>query len=350
MARANKNGGYHTKGYRQMYVATGICMVVVIIIIIALAALHSSLDPNDTSVDPNISRGENILPPEDSTFSIYTISDDTQNPDAENYIEHSVPNTEINSGALALVTADGKEPNKTLLALKDIYSNMGGGYGLTTTSLTLNSKAIDALNLFISSFKSEVGYGKDRLLIQDAYSSFAELTSKEKLTSYPDLASGYSVRLGITNPGDYKLGEGKYIWLEDNAYRYGFILRYPVGKEASTKIAASSMCYRYVGLAHSVYIKNNDISFDEYIAEVRTHDYKSPIRVTYDNVTYKIYYAEADTTASSTLIYVPSQYPYEISGDNAGGFIVTVTESAQPDGIDGLDASNVSDVSDTASN
>ncbi len=344
MAKANKNGGYRARGYRQMYVATAICMVVVIIIIIALAALHSSLDPNDASVDPDLSRGENILPPEDSTVSIYTISEDVQNPDAENYIEHSVPNTEVYSGALALVTADGKEPNKTLLGLKDIYSNMDGSYGLTTTSLVLNSDAISALNLFISSFKSEVGYSKDRLLIQDAYSSFADLTSKEKLTSYPDLASGYSVRLGITNPGDFRLGEGKYLWLEENAYKYGFILRYPVGKEAETKIAASSVCYRYLGLAHSVYIKNNDISFDEYIAEVRTHDYKNPIRVTYDNVTYKIYYAEADSTASSTLVYVPSSYPYEISGDNDAGFIVTVTEVSESE------VSGVSDISDISQN
>lgn len=329
MAQNSKNGGYRAKGYKQMYVATAICMIVVIIIIVAMAVLHSNLDPNDTSVDPDLSRGENILPPEDSDVSIYQVSEAPQNPDAVNYIEHSVPNTEIYSGMLTLVTASGKEPNRTLLGLTDIYSNMNKSYGLTTTSLELNAEAIKGLNQFISAFESEVGYGKDRLLIQDAYCSFDTLSSKEKLTSYPDLASGYSVRFSITNPGDYKLGEGKYLWLEDNAYRCGFILRYPVGKEAETKIAASNMCYRYVGVAHSVYIKNNAISLDEYITEVQAHDYKNPIRVTYGDTTYKIYYQAADTNLASTLVYVPTDYPYEISGDNMSGFIVTVAETAE---------------------
>lgn len=341
MARANKNGGYRAKGYKQMYVATGICMVIVIIIIIALAALHATVDPNDTSVDPDLSRGENSLPPEDSTFSFYTVSDDTQNPDAVNYIDRSFPNTDVYSGALTLVTADGKEPNKTLLKLTDIYSNMNSSYGLTTTSLLLNSDVIEKLNLFVSAFQSEVGYGKDRLLIQDAYCSFETLSANKKLTSYPDLASGYSVRLSITNPGDYKLGEGKYLWLQDNAYKYGFILRYPAGKESETMVAASNMCYRYIGVAHSVYINNNDISFDEYIKEIRSHNYMNPIRVTYNDVVYKIYYQAADSNASSTLVYVPSSYPYEISGDNVGGFIVTVTESSVPDvSLDASDLDN----------
>lgn len=309
-----------------MYVATAICMIVVVIIIVAMAALHASVDPNDTSVDPDLSRGENSLPPVDSDFSIYVVSDEPQNPDAENYIEQSVPNSNVHSGPLALVTSTGKEPTQSLLGLVNVYANKNDGYGLTTTALILNATAVEHLNDFIAAFRQNVARGNDSVLLQDAYCSFADLTAKGKLTGYPDLASGYSVRFGITNPGDNKLGEGKYLWLEENAYRYGFILRYPVGKEAETKIAANAMCYRYVGTAHSVYIKNNGITLDEYIDEVRQHDYKNPIRVTYDNVVYKIYYKSAEEGVASTLISVPTEYPYEISGDNVGGFIITVTE------------------------
>ncbi len=326
MATNGKKHGYNQNGYKQMYVATAVCLVVMIAVIVILALAYNAVNPNDTSVDADLSRGENSLPPVISDVSIYTVSEEPANEDYINYVELSVQNTDIRSGSLVLVTATGKEPTETLLDLKQIYAKMSDSYGLSTAALYLNNTAIDALNKFVEAFENDVGYNKDKVLINDAYTDFATLTAKERLTSYPDLASGYSVRMGITNAGTYKMGEGKYLWLEENAYRYGFILRYPSDKEAQTGVAASSTCYRYVGTAHSVYIKNNNMTLDEYIVAVKKHDYKNPIRITYGDVIYKVYYTPALENASTTLVYVPSNYPYEISGNNVDGFIVTVTE------------------------
>ena len=57
-----------------------------------------------------------------------------------------------------------------------------------------------------------------------------------------------------------------YSWLEANAYKYGFILRYPEGKENITGYGAESWHYRYVGKDVAEYIYENDITFDEYYA------------------------------------------------------------------------------------
>ena len=58
----------------------------------------------------------------------------------------------------------------------------------------------------------------------------------------------------------------EYIWLKDNAYKYGFILRYPKGKEYLTGYQFESWHYRYVGVDIATYIYENDITYEEYYA------------------------------------------------------------------------------------
>lgn len=55
-------------------------------------------------------------------------------------------------------------------------------------------------------------------------------------------------------------------WLIENAYKYGFIMRYPEGKENITGYMYESWHYRYVGEEIAKYIFENKITFDEYYA------------------------------------------------------------------------------------
>lgn len=57
-----------------------------------------------------------------------------------------------------------------------------------------------------------------------------------------------------------------HAWLQNNAYRFGFIERYQEGKEDITGFAAESWHWRYVGIEAATYIYNNNITFDEYYA------------------------------------------------------------------------------------
>ncbi len=56
----------------------------------------------------------------------------------------------------------------------------------------------------------------------------------------------------------------EYQWMKDNAYKYGFIERYPKGKENITGYTYESWHYRYVGVEIATYIHEHDITFDEY--------------------------------------------------------------------------------------
>ena len=59
----------------------------------------------------------------------------------------------------------------------------------------------------------------------------------------------------------------EFKWMQDNAYKYGFILRYPKDKEDITGYMYEPWHYRYVGVAVSKYIHENNITFEEYYYE-----------------------------------------------------------------------------------
>ena len=58
----------------------------------------------------------------------------------------------------------------------------------------------------------------------------------------------------------------EFEWLTENAHKYGFILRYPKGKEHLTGYNYESWHYRYVGIDVASEIKKKGITFDEYYA------------------------------------------------------------------------------------
>lgn len=54
-------------------------------------------------------------------------------------------------------------------------------------------------------------------------------------------------------------------WLNDNAWKYGFILRYPKDKQDITEIIYEPWHYRYVGTYHAKKIKESGLCLEEYI-------------------------------------------------------------------------------------
>ena len=58
-----------------------------------------------------------------------------------------------------------------------------------------------------------------------------------------------------------------YNWLAQNAYRYGFIYRYPENKVAITGIANEPWHYRYVGVNAATEIYKRGICLEEYLGE-----------------------------------------------------------------------------------
>ncbi len=58
------------------------------------------------------------------------------------------------------------------------------------------------------------------------------------------------------------------LWLQQNCSRYGFILRYPEGKEDITKVSYESWHFRYVGVEAAEEIMSQGLTLEEYMKSV----------------------------------------------------------------------------------
>jgi len=64
--------------------------------------------------------------------------------------------------------------------------------------------------------------------------------------------------------------EDEYKWLMENAWKFGFILRFPADKTALTTISFEPWHWRYVGRYHAKKIHDSGVCLEEYIASLQT--------------------------------------------------------------------------------
>lgn len=69
---------------------------------------------------------------------------------------------------------------------------------------------------------------------------------------------------GMIEDKELTENDKEYIWMNQNAYKYGFIIRYPKGKEDITGYNFEPWHIRYVGKELALYLKENDITLEEY--------------------------------------------------------------------------------------
>ncbi len=98
--------------------------------------------------------------------------------------------------------------------------------------------------------------------------AFEETENKIALPGCSEHQTGYAFDIGCYRNGEYQLEttEEERAWMRENAYKYGFILRYPKGKEEITGIMYEPWHYRYVGkdLAADLYNYGDWVTLEEY--------------------------------------------------------------------------------------
>ena len=216
----------------------------------------------------------------------------------------SVLNEEIYKGSLVLVNyqhesrIDGEN-------LVNIYENISSSVGVKEDNMMINSVVLDNMNVFFDAFKE--AKGKTSILISSSYRSkndqqkiyddSVKETGKKSTAYYvavpgfSEHQTGYCFDTAAINKDNEMVvldGEGDFSWLSENCNDYGFILRYPNDKTNITGIGYESWHFRYVGKAHSLFMTKHNLCLEE---------------------------------------------PYNVSGDNIGGFIVTVDVSKNSSAI-----------------
>lgn len=126
--------------------------------------------------------------------------------------------------------------------------------------------AADKAGRFIEILSTYRSYGAQN---SKYYSKVRELGEEKALTAEPKAGfsehqSGYAYDVNKTSTDFADSEDGK--WILSNCYKYGFIVRYPSGKESVTGYDYSPWHLRYVGkeLAEKLYNNGDWITLEEY--------------------------------------------------------------------------------------
>jgi len=166
-----------------------------------------------------------------------------------------------------------------------------------------NSLKSDYVPKDLENINSKYGSGQLRKEAKIAFETMCEEAKKDNITIYAgsgyrsysyqkNLYNRYVAKDGKTKADTYSARAGfsehqtglamdvmngkwayikntdkEYTWLLNNSYKYGYILRYPKGKEKITGYMYEEWHYRYVGKEIAKQIYEQDITYDEYIAK-----------------------------------------------------------------------------------
>ena len=100
----------------------------------------------------------------------------------------------------------------------------------------------------------------------EGYSAEDAAAKAEALVAVPETSEHQiGIAVDINADGIYSTGHEVYGWLEQNAYKFGFIRRYPSDKTEITGVAGEPWHYRYVGVDAANEINNRGICLEEYL-------------------------------------------------------------------------------------
>lgn len=213
-------------------------------------------------------------------------------------------------------------------------------YMVTDYNVSLNESIIENLNQWLDDFRDN--YGESDVMIACGYRSRSnqeEIFNNEvddvgeeeavkwvAKPGYSEHQTGYVIDFTLYDSEEYGSikydGTGTYEWINENCYKYGFILRYPLGKEEITGYSYEPWHFRYVGYPAAYYIMQNNLTLEEYIELVKKHDINAPLLIDAggEDKWYCYYIPASD---GQTQLTVPKYGNYKISGDNFSGFIIT---------------------------
>lgn len=346
-----QNGYVRKRRYKIKYKNLAILLAILLILILLIARGCSALfgknkDKNkDLDNEPLVtgdSQQQNVplenvpaLDPATQYYYSFTYEDKTS--------------ADLGEGDLVLVNNNiqylGSVNEDELSVVRELKNN---AYSVKDYTVKVRPEAMNALNEMLLAFYTATG--KDTIMVNAGYRTLEyqqelyddDLASSGQNSStlvakpgYSEHHTGLAVDFTVYENGKYdqsKLGNGEYTWIDENAHKFGFVNRYPKGKETLTMIDNEPWHYRYVGVPHATVMKNYGYCLEEYIDFIKNYTIKNGFLSvnTDDGSQYMIYYVPM-SGGDSTSVYVPATdketgtktYPYEISGNNVDGWIVT---------------------------
>lgn len=108
-------------------------------------------------------------------------------------------------------------------------------------------------------------YQRQGMTYQEAYEETMKYTMP---AGYSEHHTGLAVDIVACDYmvlDDSQAMQEENIWLREHCAEYGFILRYPKGKEDITGVYYENWHFRYVGVEAATYITEHDLTFEEFM-------------------------------------------------------------------------------------
>lgn len=336
--KARHDAAWRRRRRRRQNAITLTVLILVLAAIGALIFLITRLFQNPAKPEESSSSVSAILPDSSGASSqSETASSSSDLLDMDTVIKTKA---DLSSGDLILVNFD----NSYLVTpdnLVAIYDKKTGDYQVKNTEIELRDYVITYLNEMMADFRAATGitnvvilssyrsveYQKG-LYEQDLARTGRDYSDSVTKPGYSEHHTGLTFDLAyIADDGSWPFydGHGDYGWINENSWKYGFIIRYPDDKQEITQIIHEPWHFRFLGLAHAEMIQQSGLCYEEYIEMLKKHPVTDPYTYSGESGSYTVYYVPL--TGESVEVPVPKDKSYTISGSNEGGFIVTVTEN-----------------------
>lgn len=239
--------------------------------LLQLKNIHKKIDYfNDSYLNRYINYQENN--PTISTKQV--IKDVNMNLDLTHY-EDKIPARNLNNKFILV--------NKYYYLEEDYVPNeleeLSNQYALNNMKMVKEAK--DAFEEMSKEAKKEglkiiaMSTYRDYAYQTDLYNKYVKQDGKEAADTYSgrpgfsEHQTGYAVDVYNDDESytNFHVTE-EFKWMQEHAKEYGFILRFPEGKENETGYQYESWHYRYVGLEAATYITEKNITLEEYYATV----------------------------------------------------------------------------------
>ncbi len=231
-----------------------------------------------------------------------------------------------------------------------VFDNKTLSYKVSDKEVSLSPAALTPFNSMMDDFYEATGcydvlmvdgYRTEefqRQLYDERAAAFGEEYAAMYVATpgYSEHHTGLAVDLSVyTDSGEgYELSTyEKCSWLKENFENYGFILRYPQEKASITGISYESWHYRYVGYPHSLIMKERGLCYEEYVQMIQelgedraiVWDGSASFECAASDINGRVavYYVPANPEGNTEIV-IPKDREYTVSGDNVGGFIVTL--------------------------
>lgn len=317
-------------------------IILIIILILAAVMIFKSCGENN-DIDNSNNNSSSITTQSHEPIDLNSIDESSDDVIEDPNRELITISSGLDEGDLLLVNDSYSVPEKYKTADFPCIYEKGTAYYVRSTEMYIQQQALDSMKVMFEAAKAD---GIENMLIIDTY------RTQEKQQSIYDSRVDALVKDGMEKddakakveetvaiPGfsehqvglamDIDLHQTDYVnfedtefakWMDQNSWKYGWILRYPADRTEITDISYEPWHFRYVGICHAQFMYENKLCLEEYIDTLQD---SGTITIDSSDGKYEVIYAKSDDDGKAE-ISIPKGCDYTVSGDNTGGYIVTV--------------------------